>query len=261
MEDPNLPSSHLLGSVPAASAEDKSYGATAASNSNLQNFPPAGGSYQAPGTPYGVDDQAASSWKGFFSISSYSPYFNVDTDIVVDRLISSVYPTDAFSRKIESNPDLYGPIWISTTLVFMLSALGYSAAYMIRKRSDPTTQWNFDVSYMNWAACVVYGYAVAIPAAFYFLFHYVGTSNPGLVRLWCLWGYSLFIFLPCSLLLVIPFEMLRWIIIILTGAASAWFITINLRSFLPGMDLTILLVSAFILQCVLALAIKILFFT
>ncbi|EHA8589281.1 hypothetical protein COCNU_scaffold008850G000030 [Cocos nucifera] len=77
----------------------------------------------------GGDDQAASSWRGVCRISSYTPYFNVDTDIVVGRLISSVYPMNDFTRKIDGNPDLYGPIWISTTLVFMLAAVGNHATF------------------------------------------------------------------------------------------------------------------------------------
>lgn len=52
------------------------------------------------------NDQSQPDWKGFFSISSYSPFFNVDTDVVVDRMISSVFPKSNFFSKIEANPDL-----------------------------------------------------------------------------------------------------------------------------------------------------------
>nr|CAD1817659.1 unnamed protein product [Ananas comosus var. bracteatus] len=172
--------------------------------------------------------QTATDWKGFFSISSYSPYFNVDTDVVVDRLVSSVYPMDNFYRKIDGNPDLYGPVWISTTLVFMLAALGNFATYTIQKRSDPSMSWNFDVGFVNWAALVIYGYVIVVPAALFFLLQYFGI-NSSLIRLWCIWGYSLFIFIPASLLLVVPVEIFRWLITILAGCASSWFIFLNLK--------------------------------
>lgn len=44
-----------------------------------------------------------------FSVSSYTQYFNVDTDIVLNRLISSLYPINGgdFSSKIDANPDLW----------------------------------------------------------------------------------------------------------------------------------------------------------
>ncbi|XP_066342818.1 uncharacterized protein [Miscanthus floridulus] len=33
-----------------------------------------------------------------------------------------------------------------------------------------------------------------------------------LVQLWCLYGYSLFIFIPASLLSIVPIEIFRWVI-------------------------------------------------
>ncbi|XP_073009032.1 uncharacterized protein [Typha latifolia] len=255
----SLPTSHLLGSVPAAVPEEKRPTASDESTSNLQIFPPTNGGYQTPGSPADGDAQTTTNWKGFFSVSSYSPYFNVDTDIVVDRLICSVYPMDGFFRKIDSNPDLYGLVWISTTLIFVLSAFGNSATYLMQKRSDPNYSWNFDVNYVNWAACVIYGYAIAVPAIFYFLLQYFG-SPASLVRLWCMWGYSLFIFIPSSLLLIVPVEIFRWIIILLAGSASSWFIALNLKAYTEGTDMVALVVSALVLQFTLALFIKIFFF-
>lgn len=53
-------------------------------------------------------EQPASNWQGFFSVSSYTQYFNVDTDVVVNRLISSLNPVaDDFFGKIDANPDLW----------------------------------------------------------------------------------------------------------------------------------------------------------
>lgn len=91
----------------------------------------------------------------------------------------------------------YGPVWISTTLVFMLAALGNCGTYLMNRKSVPDTAWVFDVNYVNWAASVVYGYALLVPVAFYFLLQYFGCSA-SLTRFWCLWGYSLFIFIPSS---------------------------------------------------------------
>ncbi|ONK62040.1 uncharacterized protein A4U43_C08F36170 [Asparagus officinalis] len=258
----SIPSSQLPGSVPAVIPQDKkpTPSASVIPNANLQHFPPANGGYQPPGSPYDGDEQTASNWKGIFSISSYQPYFNVDTDVVVDRIISSVYPMNDFHRKIDANPDMYGPVWITTTLVFMLASLGNLATYLIHQRDEHDTAWNFDVTYVNWAASIIYAYALAVPAAFYFLLQYLG-SNASLTRLWCMWGYSLFIFIPSSLLLVIPVELLRWIIIILAGSASSCFIFLNLKVYTQGNnDLMVLVVSASVLQFALAIFIKAFFF-
>ena len=218
----------------------------------------------------------------------------------------------------------YGPLWITTTLIFMLAALGNFATYLMQKKRHLDI-WNFDVGYFNWAASVMYGYAIIVPAIFFFLFQYFG-SRPSLVRFWCMWGYSLFVFIPASVsilvpsicfhiyitgndmqfftineigrsrnsflfaatiwflerfsyskastmlpwlwtlfcllqvLLLIPVEFLRWVIIALAGGASSWFIALNLKECTEGADLMVLIASASVLQFALALFIKVFFF-
>lgn len=61
-------------------------------------------------------------------------------------------------------------------------------------------------------------------------------------------------------LLIIPVEFLRWIIILLTGVASASFVALNLRSYIEGNDLSLAIIAAFCLQIGLAVFIKVRFF-
>ncbi|CAI0443345.1 unnamed protein product [Linum tenue] len=271
----NLPTSHLLGSVPAVVTEEKSPKNYEVPEASMQTFPPAsnarGGGvgssssnrgYQTMEAPTdGVEQQGPpTTWKGVFSVSSYVQYFNVDTDIVVNRLMSSFYPIGGdFFSKIDANPDLYGLVWIATTLVFLLSALGNCATYLILKHADSSASWSFDVGYVNAAAVSIYGYAIIVPLGFYFLLRYLELSA-SLIRFWCMWGYSLFIFVPCSVLLVIPVEFLRWLIILGAGVDSACFVTANLKTFVGGGDLNIVLVASFLLQLALAIFIKAWFF-
>ncbi|KAL5709459.1 hypothetical protein ACHQM5_020143 [Ranunculus cassubicifolius] len=264
----SLPTSHLLGSVPAVISDEKKIPVNDVSNpaAHLQIFPPNSGDrgrgYQSLGNSNGGDEQqATSNWNGYLSISSYTQYFNVETDVVLERIRNSLYPVHGdFFRKIGNNPDLYGTIWIATTLIFVIAALGNCATYLIRERSDKTTPWIFDVSYLNVAAGGIYGYTLIAPAAYHFLLQYLGLNTSSLVRFWCMWGYSLFIFIPASFLLVIPLEFLRWIVIIASGSASASFVALNLKSEIQASDLNVVLVSSFVLQLALALFIKIWFF-
>lgn len=57
----------------------------------------------------------------FWSIEYYQQFFNVDTLMVIDRIASSMIPKRAPPNYLKShiglNPDLYGPFWISITLV------------------------------------------------------------------------------------------------------------------------------------------------
>ncbi|KAK6227918.1 Yip1 domain - like 1 [Theobroma cacao] len=263
----NLATSHLLGSVPAVVSEENkaSYEVPEA---NMQIFPPNNGGGGGSGRGYqtleapteGFEQQSPNNWKGVFSISSYTQYFNVDTDVVINRLMSSFYPASGdFFSKIDANPDLYGLIWITTTLVFMLSSFGNCATYLMQKHTDSTASWNFDVGYVNVAACGIYGYTIVVPMAFYFLLQYLG-SNASLIRFWCMWGYSLSIFILTAFLLLIPVEILRWIIILIAGTVSACFVALNLKSYIVGNDLTMMVVAAFLLQMALAIFIKVWFF-
>ncbi|XP_060212901.1 uncharacterized protein LOC132640352 isoform X2 [Lycium barbarum] len=260
----NFPTSHLVGSVPAVVTEEKnSYKPEApAANSPIlpqNNGPNAGIGYQT--LAEGDGQQSTNTWKGVFSVSSYTEYFNVDTDLVLNRLMSSLNPTTGdFFSKIDANPDLYGLVWISTTLVFVIASIGNCATYLMHKRSDSNSSWNFDVNYVNVAACSVYGYALLVPLGFYFLLRYMGASA-SLIRLWCLWGYSFFVLVLSSFLLIIPVEFLRWTITIAAAITSASFVALNLRTYVQSDDLIILLVAAFALQSALTIFIKMWFFS
>nr|XP_007163471.1 hypothetical protein PHAVU_001G237000g [Phaseolus vulgaris]ESW35465.1 hypothetical protein PHAVU_001G237000g [Phaseolus vulgaris] len=153
----------------------------------------------------------------------------------------------------------YGLIWISTTLVFVLALLGNLATYLTQKHADNTTSWSFDVSFVNTAAWSIYGYVIVVPLAYYFFLQYMG-SNANIIRFWCMWGYSLTIFIMSSFLLLVPVGFLRWIIIILSGVASASFVALNLRSFIEGNDVSVAVIAAFFLQIALAVFIKVRFF-
>ncbi|KAL1809033.1 hypothetical protein ACET3Z_026023 [Daucus carota] len=258
------PTSQLAGSVPAVVIDQKDTSTVHIPEATLQKLPPInnGGQrqgYQTMATPSdGNGQQFVSNWRGVFSISSYTQYFNVDTDIVLNRVTSSLFPSGDFFSKIDANPDLYGLVWISTTLVFVIASLGNCATYLMLETSDINNSWSFDVSYVDMGAGLVYGYVLIVPLVFYFLLRYLG-SNVSLVRFWCMWGYSLFVFIPSSLLLVIPVEFIRWTIIVIAGAASSSFVTLNLRSCTQN-DLPVVLAAACVLQYGLAFVIKMWFF-
>jgi hypothetical protein len=44
----------------------------------------------------------------------------VDTSTVLARCWAALYPRANFLDVLEGNPDLYGPFWIATTVVFFL---------------------------------------------------------------------------------------------------------------------------------------------
>lgn len=63
--------------------------------------------------------QPTSYWVRIFSVSSYMQYFNVDTDVVVNRLLSSLNPVGGdFFNKIDANPDLWVILLIPFFFIF-----------------------------------------------------------------------------------------------------------------------------------------------
>ncbi len=73
--------------------------------------------------------------KGWFDRCNFlyllQPYFNVENIDVRDRLLHSLIPLNPkFYNQIESNPDLYGPVWISTTLILVIAASGTLNKYL-----------------------------------------------------------------------------------------------------------------------------------
>lgn len=78
-------------------------------------------------TSLNVDDDSEGGEKptatnySFFTIEYYQQFFDVDTQIVMERILNAMVPRRAsgsyLRQNIAKNPDLYGPFWIVVTLV------------------------------------------------------------------------------------------------------------------------------------------------
>lgn len=269
----------VTGSVPVAAGPSH---ALQFQESNLQTFPPSDtrgkltASFQPPqdaddtfskpanGPSSGNGAAPASGFMGWFSVHAYRPYFNVDTSDVVERIIDSVFPFRGdFVEKTSHNPDMYGPFWICSTLVFLTAALGNFAAYLAHKNAgDSGIAWHYDITKVTGSAGLFYGYVGIVPLALYFLLKYLGVIS-GLVQLWCLYGYSLFVFIPASFLTAVPVEAVRWVAVGVAGVMSALFLAVNIRSHIKTASERwfLIVVGSAVVQLGLALVVKLYFFT
>ncbi|KAK6034131.1 Yip1 domain protein [Cooperia oncophora] len=68
----------------------------------------------------------------FFSLEFYQQFFDVETDQVLKRVLHSVVPTTSnfILDYVHPMPDLWGPFWISVTLVFSIGVFGNIAQYI-----------------------------------------------------------------------------------------------------------------------------------
>jgi hypothetical protein len=164
------------------------------------------------------------------SAAFYRQFFDVNTQQVLMRLKRALVPSpDPFYRD-DDVPDLYGPFWITTTLVFLMAVTGNFANYLSHITStEGKAEWRSDFKKLSVAASSFYSLIIFMPVIAYFLLARIGQPK-ALSELVSLYGYSLFVFVPTSMVSVLPFEPLRWLAVLASFCLSALFLARNLWS-------------------------------
>lgn len=182
-----------------------------------------------PGESGGANDSESNntaSGSGILSFDFYQSLFDVDTDTVCNRLRSALIPKKNYNfiesvlrSRRRSGPDMYGPFWICTTLVFSTAICG-NLANFIAQDGDPKYEYSPEFEKVSLVASSVFGYAYFVPVMLWFLIKYNFANNSANYRfmeILCTYGYSLFVYIPISILWVFPVESFRWLLVI-TGA-------------------------------------------
>ncbi|KAG4306162.1 hypothetical protein PORY_000150 [Pneumocystis oryctolagi] len=141
-----------------------------------------------------------------WSIEYYSKFFNVDSNHVIERY----------------NPDLYGPFWVMTTVIstifFSLTITEWTKAHLSK------TFYNYDLSTFTSACSLIYTYNTVIPIGIWGLMIYY-KCELNLIKYFCLYGYSMSIWIPISHLILFFFSnIIRWISIIIGFGISSLFL-------------------------------------
>lgn len=157
------------------------------------------------------EEQPAKYW----SLQYFLPYFNVTTATVLGRLLKALKPFSASDFFDDSQPDLYAPFWISTTLIVLLTVSGNTANYLNLR------SFTVDLSLLVSCTTLVYSMAVAVPVAAYCLLKQAGEVT--LIGLVSIYGYSLVAFLPAVVVAGLEVGWLQWPIM---GAAAFWSFTL-----------------------------------
>ena len=149
-------------------------------------------------------------------------YFDIDTEEIKDRLISSLIPLNSrFYNLIEKKPDLYGPFWIFTTLIFVIAASGSMTKYL-----QGITNEDYFQQFIPKAAYIIYGIGFCLPIIIYVVMYFFGSNTPFILIL-CTYSYSFSIYIPI-MILCIPIEKLQWILLFIGVLQSTGFLLINL---------------------------------
>ncbi|CAJ1076665.1 protein YIPF1-like [Xyrichtys novacula] len=164
---------------------------------------------------------------GFWTFEYYQSFFNVDTVQVLDRVKGSVMPLPGknfIKHHLRSNPDLYGPFWICVTLVFSVAISGNLSTFLSHM-GNPAYHYRPQFHRVTIAAIVIFLYAWLVPIGLWgFLTWRQGTERQvggySFLETVCVYGYSLFIYIPTSVLWIIPVEWLRWTLIMVAMVIS-----------------------------------------
>ena len=148
-------------------------------------------------------------------------YFDIDTEEIKDRLISSLIPLNSrFYNLIEKKPDLYGPFWIFTTLIFVIAASGSMTKYL-----QGITNEDYFQEFIPKAAYIIYGIGFCLPLIIYVLMYFFG-SDTSFILILCIYSYSFTIYIPI-MILCIPIEQLQWVLLFIGVLHSTGFLLIN----------------------------------
>eukprot|EP01127_Copromyxa_protea_P016643 TRINITY_DN497_c0_g1_i1.p1 TRINITY_DN497_c0_g1~~TRINITY_DN497_c0_g1_i1.p1 ORF type:complete len:342 (+),score=57.10 TRINITY_DN497_c0_g1_i1:40-1065(+) len=159
-----------------------------------------------------------------WQIEFYQQFFNVDSSEVGWRCLRSMWPFKAdFINFVSINPDFYGPLWITTTLIFMFAASSNFADYLY---SEPG-QWQYDFLKLTVGTGIIYGFTFAVPFFFWLYFKWADL-NISLIEMLCIYGYSLFIYCPVSVVCVAPFNAVQWTAIAVGCLISTLFLIVNM---------------------------------
>ncbi|KAG9292032.1 hypothetical protein G9A89_017931 [Geosiphon pyriformis] len=199
----------------------------------------------------------------FWSVDYYAQFFDVDTHQVLERAAKSIFPKDNFLEVVGANPDLYGPFWISTTVVFLLFVTS-SITVSIVAYFNKTLKYDMKVlEILTFGAMLIYTYAFGLPLAIWGALKYLGCK-PSLLDILGLYGYGMTVWLPVSVICIVPSTNLRWTVVIVGFCISGFFIARNLYPVIVRADSkTSRIILLFILgaHAALAFILKIKFFS
>jgi hypothetical protein len=131
---------------------------------------------------------------GYLSLAYYQQWFDVDTQVIVKRTLKSLLPALKSFYEEGEQPDLYGPFWITTTLIVVIASASNLANYFV---AENQISWQSDFTKVSFAASMLYSWLLIIPMIVWFLLKRFGCEKP-LATIISYYGYSFTVFSPTA---------------------------------------------------------------
>ena len=158
------------------------------------------------------------------------PYFKVTFNDIKDRVKRSFIPIkNDFLDIAEKNPDLYGPFWIYTTLIYVIAA-GGALSYYFTNSSN-----NYFQMFVPVAGTILYSFGFGFPFALWLCMK-IFKVEMKYISLICLYGYSLCCLIPVLILCSTGFGWIQWLCLIYGIANSTAFVLINLWNLIKEVE-------------------------
>jgi hypothetical protein len=128
-------------------------------------------------------------------------YFDLDTVDFFKRFFHSLIPFNPyFHDSIVKKPDLWGPFWIYTFLIFIIAACGSVQKYL----SDTDIAPSFFQRFLPVAAGLIYGCGFILPLILWGLMKLFGGTETKIGNIICCYGYSFAIYIPVVIACTFP---------------------------------------------------------
>ncbi|GAA5971506.1 hypothetical protein JCM8115_002785 [Rhodotorula mucilaginosa] len=194
---------------------------------------------------------------GVLNLDSYSGWFDVDTMTVLTRCYKTLIPKEDYVADVLNGmPDLYGPFWVPTSLIFSLfltSSLWTSITAYLDGRP-----YSYDFTRLGAATSVVYTYFLGLPILMWVAIKYwAGARERSPVEIVSLYGYSSTVWILVAWLALIPVSPLRMAIAFAATVLSLTFLVRNLYPILstaPNGSGRLLVIVAVVFHLVFAAA-------
>ncbi|KAI8611406.1 hypothetical protein BC830DRAFT_1054285, partial [Chytriomyces sp. MP71] len=170
------------------------------------------------------------STSAFWTLEFYAQFFDVDSSDVGLRILAALVPRDSFMDKISSNPDLYGPFWVPTTVIFALFITSFIAGSINAYFQDSTKEYVYDMALLSFASTVVYSYVGVLSGLVWGVGRYFGVPLK-VLEVIGLVGYGMSVWVPVSLLCIIPSALFRTILALGAFALTSYLFISNVTPF------------------------------
>mmetsp|Transcript_19112 Transcript_19112/g.41102 ORF Transcript_19112/g.41102 Transcript_19112/m.41102 type:complete len:360 (+) Transcript_19112:92-1171(+) len=202
-------------------------------------------------TQPGAAPQSIFGWRSClacFRLESYFQYFDMETTDITARLKASLlqfHLPDQFRTAVVGDvatdtlkgPDLYGPVWVSFTLIFLVAVTSNIHAYWTHERKVKNTsaddaanidEFEMDIQRLLHASTIVCFFCFGVPTVFWLATNCLGMPDISWGMWICCYGYCQVPYLPATILIaVLPFELVSWPAL---GAATTMSVLLILRN-------------------------------